>query len=90
MVTLTPNMIKSVKDQVNKGKSAVLLESEEPIVLEIPRQVKASFPDEPVAQKIVVKPELIDGQQVYDLQSICVALTYCYELLVSKNLQSGF
>ncbi len=83
-------MIKVIKEQVCKGQSAVLLAGEERTVLEILRQVKAQFPDEPVAQTMVPELETIDGEQVYNRQAICVALTYCRELLVAKNLEAGW
>jgi len=46
-------MINSVKDQVSKGKSAVLLEGEKPIVLEI----------------CVKSKQAIQKQQSYEIQS---------------------
>ena len=85
MQTLTAKMVKAIKEQVCKGQSGVLLTGEEALVLEILRQVKALYPNEPVAQKIVIDPEIIDEGKVYNRQSICVALTYCYELLVSMK-----
>ncbi len=90
MSTITPNMIKAIKEKVEKGKNDVLMPDEEVLVLKVLNEVKDKFPGDPVAQLVVPRPTDIEGENVYDRQSVVVALAYAEQLVVAKNVDAAW